>query len=103
MVPCLTSAFMLDAPSARPRAAESSGSSVERATLGASRPDSALPATVGRMAAGVKSRDQVRGRVRVATLRGNGNQMAIVPDLSRLNSSNQKLDELAALPDGWDS
>jgi len=29
--------------------------------------------------------------------------MAIVPDVSRLKSSNQRLDELAALPDDWDS
>jgi hypothetical protein len=29
--------------------------------------------------------------------------MAIVPDVSRLNSSNRRLDELAALPDDWDS
>ena len=29
--------------------------------------------------------------------------MTIVPDVSRLNASNQRLDELAALPDDWDS
>lgn len=29
--------------------------------------------------------------------------MAITPDISRLSSSNQRLDELAALPDDWDS
>jgi hypothetical protein len=29
--------------------------------------------------------------------------MAIVPDVSRLNPSNRRLDELAALPEDWDS
>jgi len=29
--------------------------------------------------------------------------MAIVPDLSKLNASNRRLDELAALPEDWDS
>jgi hypothetical protein len=29
--------------------------------------------------------------------------MAIVPDTSRLSASNRRLDELAALPDDWDS
>src|SRR5438045_726356 len=105
MVPCLTSAF-IRASSARPRAAWVCGSSVER-DVGSIQARLCVPATVGRVGryvnTGQRDQDKPRGRVRVTAPRGKGDQMAIVPDVSRLNSSNQRLDELAALPANWDS